>query len=311
MVTSLLPQMSDAAVSIDTERFGDKELKVSAINKVKQNIRNALTQRPELLPYFFQLTLHDALTFNPETFDGGPNGSLRFELNRETNKELQTAHEAIESIRTLQRQDMSYADTCAFAGAVAVEITGGPRIVIQLGREDASEADPEGKTGLFKPGASASELKTAFEGAGLIGARDVVLFHGAIGSLADIGQNRAAKMKSVAIGEDDEEEFDDLDDVTYGKVTRSKRGAVLVSSNVSQLTLGGQKFSNAYLAAILKAKDPTQLSQRDQVILGDKQMLAEVQKYAGNNSKFTNDVADLFQHISLLGSSYESLKLQS
>ncbi|KAI0557570.1 l-ascorbate peroxidase [Gracilaria domingensis] len=279
--------------------------------EVKQNVRNRLTQRPELLPYFFQLTLHDALTFNPDTLDGGPNGSLRFELEREGNRELQEAHEAIESIRALQRQDMSYADTCAFAGAVAVEITGGPRIVIQLGREDAKDADPEGKSNLFKPGASASDLRTAFESAGLNGARDVVLLHGAIGSLADIGQSRTEKMKEVAVDDEDEEQLEDLDDVTYGKVTSTKRGAVLVSSNVSQLTLGGEKFSNAYLKAILKAKDLNQLSQRDQAILGDKSMFAEVQKYAGNNGKFTNDVADLFQQISLLGSSYESLKLQS
>lgn len=262
-----------------------------------------------MLPYFFQLTLHDALTFNPNTLEGGPNGSLRFELEREANQELKEAHSAIESIRKLQRGDMSYADTCAFAGAVAVEITGGPRIVVQLGREDSSEADPEWKSGMFKPGASAEELKEAFNAAGLRGARDVVLFHGAIGSLNDIGQSRVSKIKALDADDEDDEDVEDLDDVTYGKVTSAKRGAVLVSSNVSQLTLGGQKFSNAYLAAIFKAKDPSRLSQRDQAILGDKAMLAEVQRYATNNSKFTNDVADLFQAISLLGSSYESLRL--
>lgn len=261
------------------------------------------------MPYFFQLTLHDALTFNPETLEGGPNGSLRFELDREANQELKQAHNAIESIRNLQRGDMSYADTCAFAGAVAVEITGGPRIVVQLGREDSSDADPEWKSGLFKPGASAEELKEAFNAAGLNGARDVVLYHGAIGSLNDIGQNRLAKIKALEADDDDDEDIEDLDDVTYGKVTRANRGAVLVSSNVSQLTLGGQKFSNAYLAAILKATDPSTLSQRDRAILGDKEMLAEIQRYAKNNSKFTNDVADLFQAVSLLGSSYESLRL--
>lgn len=278
--------------------------------EVKQNCRNVLTEKPELLPYFFELTLHDALTFNPETLDGGPNGSLRFELDRESNQELKEVNEAIKSIRAIQRQDMSYADTCAFAGAVAVEVTGGPRIVIQLGRDDAKDPDPEWKSNFYKPGASAEDLKTAFNAAGLEGARDVVLFHGAIGSLNDIGQSRAEKIKETEISDEDEDDADGIDDVTYGRVTSKKRGAVLVSSNVSSLTLGGQKFSNAYLSAILKTKNPSELSQRDRAILGDKEMLAEVQRYAGNNSKFTTDIADLYQKISLLGSSYESMKLE-
>ena len=269
-----------------------------------------LSEKPELLPYFFELMLHDALTFNPTTLDGGPNGSLRLELDRAENAELQQANEAIDAIRSLQRQDMSYADTCAFAGAVAVEVTGGPRIVIQLGRDDAKSPDPAGKMAFYKPGASAAELKGAFDAAGLDGARDVVLFHGAIGSLNDIGKARAEKLREQALDVDEEDEEDLVDDVTYGKVTSTKRGPVLVSSNVSNLVLGGQKFSNAYLSGILKAKNRDGLSQRDRVILEDKEMMAEVQRYAGNNAKFANDVADLYQKISLLGSSYESMKLE-
>lgn len=278
--------------------------------EVKQNVRNVLNEKPDLLPYFFELTLHDALTFNPETNEGGPNGSLRLELDRATNQELQDANEAINNIRALQRQDMSYADTCAFAGAVAVEVTGGPRIVVQLGREDSKDADPEWKTNFYKPGASAEDMKNAFDAAGLNGARDVVLFHGAIGSLNDIGQSRLAKMKATEITDDEDEDSEDASDLVYGKVSSKKRGPVLVSSNVSLLTLGGQKFGNAYLNAIMKSKTSDKLSQRDKTILDDKEMLAEVQKYAANNSKFINDVADLYQKISLLGSSFESMKLE-
>lgn len=206
---------------------------------------------------------------------------------------------------------MSYADTCAFAGAVAVEVTGGPRIVIQLGREDAKTADPEWKSGFYKPGASADDMKNAFSAAGLNGPRDVVLFHGAIGVLSDIGQSRAEKAKSVAIVDEEDEDFaENEDDVTYGKVQSKKRGAVLVSSNVSQLTLGGQKFNNAYLTALAKAKDASTLSQRDRAILEDKEMNAELQRYAANNGKFTTDIADLFQRMSLLGSTFESLRIE-
>lgn len=255
------------------------------------------------------LTLHDALTYDAETNDGGPNGSLRLEMDQPRNAELQDAVEAINSIRSIQRNDMSFADTCAFAGAVASEFTAGPRIVVQLGREDAKSADPVGKSALYKPGASAEDMMNAFAASGLNPARDIVLFHGAVGSLNDIGQTRATKLKEQSL-DDDDEFAEDLDDVTYGKVQSRKRGAVLVSSNVSLLTLGGQKFSNAYLAAMLKAKKPEELSQRDQAILGNAAMRAEVEKYAANNGKFVNDCADLFQRVSLLGSSFESLKLE-
>lgn len=284
--------------------------------EVKQNTRNVLAQRPELLPYFFAMTVHDALTFNPGTLDGGPNGSLQFELDRDVNSSLRDAHEAIVSIRALQRQDMSYADTCAFAGAVAVEVTGGPRIIVQLGREDAKEADPVNRMELYKAGAPADDLRAAFDAAGLDGIRDVVLVHGAIGSLNDIGQIRATKLQEQAIasGEDDadgDESVGDFDDVTYGKVQRKKRGAVLVESNVSLLTIGGQKFGNGYLKALLKVKDASAISQRDRAILENAQMRAVVQQYADNNSKFLTDVADLFQKLSLLGSEFESMKLEA
>lgn len=226
------------------------------------------------------------------------------------NAPLLEAHQAIIAIRALQRQDMSYADTCAFAGAVAFEVTGGPRIVIQLGREDSAEADPEWQSGFYRAGASADDLRKAFVGAGLDGARDTVLFHGAVGSLNDIGQSRAAKLREQEIADADDDDTGEFDDVTYGKVSTKKRGAVLVESNVSLLTLGGQKFSNSYLKAILKAKDRSTLSQRDGVILDDKDMRAQVAQYADGNGKFVNDVADLFQRLSLLGSSFESMKLQ-
>lgn len=286
----------------------------SYIKEVKQNVRNVLTQKPELLPYFFTLTLHDALTFDPRTLDGGPNGSLRLELNRPENSALKQAAEEISEIQSLQRQDMSFADTCAFAGAVAVEVTGGPRIVVQLGREDAAVVDPVSADGspLYKGDASAGDLRKVFEHAGLDGVRDVVLYHGAVGSLNSIGQQRAAKLREAAMDrdEDEGEDITSSDDVTYGKVQSKKRGAVLVETNVSLLTLGGQKFGNEYLKALLKNKDETQLSRRDLEILGDKKMRAVVQQYADNNGKFVNDVADLYQKVSLLGSSFESMALR-
>jgi L-ascorbate peroxidase len=305
---------ADASVSFDIDRFGDKELKVAAINSIKQSCRNILAERPDLLPSFFVLCLHDALTFNSETLEGGPNGSLRLELDRPENAELQDAVAALAAVRAGRRDAMSFGDIFAFAGAVAVEVTGGPRIVIQLGREDSREADPAGKAALYGPGASAADLMASFESAGLNGARDVVLMHGGFGSLSDIGRTRLAKLTAEADKrmDDGEDDYDDgLDDVTYGKVSSKKRGAVLVSSNVSALTLGGAKFSNAYLKFILDAKKKGNLdalSDRDRAIVTCQDMIPIVEQYANNNRKFLDDVGALYEKISLLGSQYESLK---
>lgn len=122
-----------AAVDFDVDRFGDKELKVSAINRCKQNCRNVLATRPELLPAFFLLGVKDALSYEAETNSGGPNGSIRFELAESYNEEVRAAAEALKEVRVLQREDMSFADTYAFGGATAIEVSGGPRMKIQLG----------------------------------------------------------------------------------------------------------------------------------------------------------------------------------
>lgn len=130
-----LPAATHAEVYFDIDRYGDKELKVAAINSVKQTCRNILQERPELLPAFFMLTVHDALSYNAETNAGGPNGSLRFELDREENAYLKSAVDALTEARQTSRRDISFADSFAFAGAVTMELTNGPRIVLQLGRD--------------------------------------------------------------------------------------------------------------------------------------------------------------------------------
>jgi hypothetical protein len=308
---------ANATVAVDVDRYGDKELKVSAINSIKQNCRNILQARPELLPSFFALNLHDALSYDAETGAGGPNGTLRLELDRPENAELHDAVQALTDARAISRKDMSYADTFAFAGAVAVEVTGGPRIVVQLGRDDANEPSPEGgNAALYRPGATAPEAMAAFKGAGLDAARDVVLMHGGYGSLATIAEARLAKLAADKLksGEDDDDdEFgNSTDDVTYGKVKSKKRGPVLVSSNVSNLTLGGAKFSNSYLKYMLDSKKKgkeAELSDRDRALLSNPETLSFVEQYAANNGKFCTDVADLYEKVSLLGVQYENLRM--
>lgn len=309
------PTDADASVSFDIDRFGDKELKVAAINSIKQTCRNILSDRPDLLPAFFVLGLHDGLTYNVETTEGGPNGSLQFELDEARNAGLEEAVEILKEVKKARRDNMSLADVMEFACAVAVEVTAGPRIVIQLGREDATEADPQGNAALYTEGASASDMMKAFDSAGLNGKRDVVLMHGAYGSLFDIAKSRVEKKEAEALAQseldDDEEGLAATDDLTYGTVKTRKRGAVLVSSNIADLTLGGAKFSNAYLKLLVDAKKKgnlAALSDRDREIMSSPDMLPFVEQYASNNNKFRTEVGQLCERVSLLGSQYESLK---
>lgn len=136
--------------------------------------------------------------------------------------------------------------------------------------------------------------------------------------MTDIANARVAKKEASRIDEEEDEDDDDYvagaaDDVTYGKVSTKKRGPVLVSSNVSSLTLGGAKFSNDYVKFMRDAKkkgQETSLSDRDRAILASPQMSPYVEQYASNKGKFMDDLGDLFQRMSLLGSSFESLRIE-
>jgi len=294
-------------------------MKVSAINRTKANLRNLFATRPSLLASAVLIGLHDALTYDKETGTGGLNGSLRLELGRPQNAPVVDGAKAIGRLAAAGKDGVSVADFYAFAGAVAVEVTAGPRIVIQLGREDAKAPDPEAASAKWTDGGSAADLVAAMASASIGGAKEVVLWHGAVGVLGDIGASR--EEANAAMAGDAEE--DEIDAVTYGDSAadsdvgaigvKKRKGAVLVNSNVSTLTLGGKvKFGNEYLKALLaadKAGKKGDLSVRDREVLADPACRAMVEKYAGNNKAFANDFANAFERMSLVGSRYESVKL--
>lgn len=314
------PPPAAATVDVDTDRYGDKEMKVSAINRTKANLRNLLATRPSLLGPAVLVGLHDTLTYDTATGTGGLNGSLRLEMDRPQNAAVAEAVAALGQLAAAGKDGVSVADFYAFAGAVAVEVTAGPRIVIQLGREDAKEPDPPASSGLWRDDAPAEALVAALNASGIGGAKELVLWHGAVGVLGDIGASREEANAALA-GDAEEEEVDAMtygggptgnDDV--GAVGAKKRkSAVLVNSNVSTLTLGGKtKFGNGYLKALLaaeKAGKKGTLSTRDRVVLEDPACRAALEKYASNNKAFANDFANAFERMTLLGTRFESVKL--
>lgn len=121
-------------LSMKEEHRPISDILVEALNKMMS---------PEDAPKFLRLVFHDAGNFNVETGEGGMNGSLRFELDREENLSLKPYFEKLELVKEeLQKRliIVSYSDLIAFAGAVAIHKTGGPRINLSLGRKDVDQA---------------------------------------------------------------------------------------------------------------------------------------------------------------------------
>ena len=70
------PSPASGLVFFDPDRYGDKELKIAAVNKIRQNVRDVIVAQPELAPQFLQLAIQDGLTYNAKDQRGGPDGSI-------------------------------------------------------------------------------------------------------------------------------------------------------------------------------------------------------------------------------------------
>merc|ERR1712060_1034372 len=67
---------ASAKVYLDPAMYGDQELRVSAVDSLRESVRRALLQKPALTPYFFELALLDSLSYDLATEEGGPDGSI-------------------------------------------------------------------------------------------------------------------------------------------------------------------------------------------------------------------------------------------
>ena len=87
-----------------------------------------------------QLALTDAFSYNQATAAGGIDGSILLELDRESSAGLKPAAALVTRLaKELKRvTEVSYADLIAFAGAEALECTGGPRSLLQIGRQSSA-----------------------------------------------------------------------------------------------------------------------------------------------------------------------------
>jgi len=304
---------SVAAVSIDPERYGDKELLVAALNKIRQAIGNVCAEKPELLPSLLLLTISDALSYQKDSDKGGIDGSIRFELERESNAGLKAAADAVTEIRSglLRTTQASYADVLALAGAEAIEVAGGPRCLVQIGREDAKAPEDEGlRAGFSWDSASATTLRSAFGGSGL-SAQDIVALLGAVGTLKQTATRLRKEKAASAADAPDDDDIDQEDvfgvsgSVAYGSVPTGKTSSLSV--NVKGDKLG--KFDNSYFKSLLSSANSNSLSPLDRALLSDKELKSYVETYAGSKQKFREDVRATYARLQGLGGNFKGARM--
>ncbi|KAK4532547.1 hypothetical protein CCYA_CCYA12G3404 [Cyanidiococcus yangmingshanensis] len=350
------PPSAQAFVDFDVNRYGDKEIRVSTLNRLKQNLRNVLSRSPHLFEPFVRLALADALTYDASTQTGGSNASIRLVLAKRNESaagglgteggvsRLVEALKALEPIRSFIRE-VSWADTIAYAGVVALELTRGPRMRVQNGREDAPLQRQEqvwrsveqltaydrflnGFGDDASTHVTLDDICTLLIRAGLVPAGDQkqarhagLLIVGALGELRRL-EHFLPRAETLTSDREDGRPAsasstfsEDTAQVTYGQVRDDATGskAVAVNTSVRSLTLGKERFGNQYLRDLhsrLQRGEPVNATEAS--IAADAETLKELESLAKASEKsFANAYADLYQRATLLGARYSRIDLEA
>lgn len=298
---TIKPEAANAKVYFDTDVYGDKELKIATVNKIKQKLRNAISQDIQLAPTLLQLSINDALGYDAVTTDGGPDGSIRLELDRDGNKPLARAVEVLEGIKNelLRTNTVNLADLISFAGGEVLETVGCPRTTVQVGRFEAKVANVKVKVPYWDKVAATGggDLIECFYSAGL-DPKDICLLLGSLGEVKRIVAETVAsnnKKKGEDSDDDDEEEdsWQTAVPSTFGERTE-----------IYGERMGKHDFGTAYLSQLLKAKKAQPGDYPGQALLSDSKVMAQVAKYAASESAFKQDVPIAYNKLTNLGQAF-------
>lgn len=151
----------------------EEEAMLSIASKiVRTSTISSLKEDPTVAGPLLRLAFHDAATresISNKEFTGGPNASIRYELdwseNRGLSRPLKVVNEIYAKVNGFN--NFSFSDTIALVGAAAFEAAGGPRIAIKLGRKDASKADEKNRRTVLSMETPRSKVETTLPSAGL------------------------------------------------------------------------------------------------------------------------------------------------
>lgn len=151
----------EALVISEKQALSEAELRRREV--IFRNLLTAAIQKDKsLAALMLRYVFHDAYTVDPTTKKGGCNGSIRQELDRIANTGLD---KAVALLTPMQKHSgLGWGDVSAVAGAVAVEVTGGPKIVLKLGRRESNDQDPVGI--LPSPRENIRNLQASFKSRG-------------------------------------------------------------------------------------------------------------------------------------------------
>jgi len=172
-----IPPVANAQVFMDPAQYGDQELRVGAVDSLRESVRRAILKNPQLAPSFYQLALLDGLSYNAKTTQYGPDSSIVKIIlsSKETDSYTKNLKEAslalIDAERALRKKTaITLADAVAIGGAEAIESIGGPILPVQLGRADApleAKVNTDLPIDLFNGKYSPKEVTNAFARAGV------------------------------------------------------------------------------------------------------------------------------------------------
>lgn len=167
---------ANAQVFFDPAQYGDQELRVGAVDSVRESVRRAILKNPKLAPAFYQLALMDGLSYNAETQQFGPDGKVVINVltSKMTDPYTANLQEAclalIDAEKALRKKTaITIADAVAIGGAEAIESIGGPVLPVQLGRADTPRDGllPSIPIDLLSGSRPNSEVTAAFRNAGM------------------------------------------------------------------------------------------------------------------------------------------------
>ena len=289
---------SHAKVFFDTDVYGDKELKIATVNKMKQKLRNAILLDYSIAPLLLELSINDALGYDPVTTDGGPDGSVAFEVDREGNKKFSGVIDILSGVKKdLQRTNtVSFADLVSFGGGEALETVGCPRTIVQVGRFDAKKANIKASLIDWDNLQPTEAALDAFYLSG-VEPKDIALLLGALGETIRISSEALAAARGRTSSEDENEEEDDQ----WQNSVPSTFGE---RSQIYGKKMGKADFGTTYLSSISGKRGPAESDALGKLLLLDPKVKIFVLKYATNPVAFLKEVPEAYLRLSLLGEAY-------